>query len=137
MRQYRGPNGEERIWFEPSEIEQMMESELRKAKLMPTLETPAVNLEKFVERHLNAQLDHYAELEPAVLGVTEFFVQLAYIDHLNRLALGVGADGVRFYADGKPGTTTAAQLDSLIAALVELGQAAGTLPVAAQTDARP
>lgn len=52
------------------------------------------------------------------------YVQLVYLDHLNRLSVGVGADGLRFYADDKPeisGSTTAAQLDSLIAALVTLG----------------
>lgn len=73
MRQYRGPNGEDRIWFEKSEIEQMMEAELRRAKLMPTEADPVVKLETFVERYLKAVLDQYADLEPAVLGVTEFF----------------------------------------------------------------
>jgi hypothetical protein len=73
MRQYRGPGGDERIWFEPSEIEQMMESELRKASLMPTEAAPVVKLETFIERHLKATLDQYAELDPGVLGVTEFF----------------------------------------------------------------
>jgi hypothetical protein len=73
MRQYRGPNGEDRIWFEPSEIEQMMESELRKALLMPTEAAPVVKLEAFVERHLKATLDQYADLDPKLLGVTEFF----------------------------------------------------------------
>jgi hypothetical protein len=73
MRQYRGPNGEDRIWFEPSEIEKIMEAELRKAALMPTDEAPVVKLETFVERHVKAVLDQYADLDPTVLGVTEFF----------------------------------------------------------------
>lgn len=73
MRQYRAPNGEERLWFEPSEIEQMMTAELQKARLMPTDEAPAVKLESLLERHLKVQLDQYANLEPGVLGLTEFF----------------------------------------------------------------
>jgi len=73
VKQYRGANGEERLWFDPSEIEQMMASELRKAKLMPTDEAPVVNLESLLERHLKVQLDQYASLEPGVLGLTEFF----------------------------------------------------------------
>jgi hypothetical protein len=73
MRQYRGAGGEERIWFEPSEIEQMMTSELQRAGLSPTDAAPVVNLEAFIERHLKATLDQYADLEPLVLGVTEFF----------------------------------------------------------------
>jgi len=73
MRQYRGANGEERLWFEPSEIERMMTSELQRAGLMPTEAMPVVDLEAFIERHLKATLDQYAELAPDVLGVTEFF----------------------------------------------------------------
>jgi hypothetical protein len=73
MRQYRTPSGEERVFYEPSEIESMMESELRKAKLMPTESAPVVQLEPFIERHLKVKLDQYAQLEPAVLGLTEFF----------------------------------------------------------------
>lgn len=73
MRQYRGPSGDERIWFDPPEIEQMMTSELRKAGLMPTEASPVVKLEAFIERHLKAKLNQYADLEPNVLGVTHFF----------------------------------------------------------------
>lgn len=73
MKQYRGRAGDERLWFEPSEIETMMESELRKAALLPTDDAPAVNLEVFIERHLKARLDQHADLDAGVLGVTEFF----------------------------------------------------------------
>ena len=73
MRQYRGPKGEERLWFEPSEIERMMASELHRAGLMPTAAAPVVDLEAFVERHLKVTLDQYAVLGASVLGVTEFF----------------------------------------------------------------
>lgn len=74
MKSYRGPDGSERIWYEDSEIEQMMESELRTASLLPTMDAPVVDIERFIERHLRAALDQYAELDAATLGVTEFFV---------------------------------------------------------------
>jgi hypothetical protein len=73
MRRYRGKAGDERLWFEPAEIESMMEAELRKASLMPSESAPVVKLEVFVERHLKVTLDQYAALDPSVLGVTEFF----------------------------------------------------------------
>ena len=72
MKRFRGRDGAERLWYEPAEIEGMMESELAKANLLPTLEAPVVEIEKFIEGHLEAQLDQYAELEPTILGVTEF-----------------------------------------------------------------
>jgi hypothetical protein len=73
MRRYRGLGGDERIWFEATEIEQIMTSELRKASMVPGAESPVVDLERFVERHLGATLDQYGELDATVLGVTEFF----------------------------------------------------------------
>ena len=65
------PNG--RIWFEPDEIEKTMEQELRKANLLPSLEAPAVDLERLIQRHLGVALDQYADLEQGVLGKTEFY----------------------------------------------------------------
>jgi hypothetical protein len=72
MRWYRGLEGDERLWLEPSEIETIMEDELRKADLLPSIERPAVQVERFIEGHLGAELDQYADLSPDVLGVTEF-----------------------------------------------------------------
>ena len=72
MRTYRGPEGDERIWFEDGEIERIMEDELRRAGLMPRVDNPVVDVEAFVERHLKASLDQYADLETHVLGLTEF-----------------------------------------------------------------
>ena len=72
MRTYRGPEGDERIWFEDGEIELLMEDELRRAGLMPTIEEAIVDVESFIEGHLRATLDQYADLERAVLGLTEF-----------------------------------------------------------------
>ncbi len=57
MKQYRGNDGKERIWFEPSEIEQIAASELTKSGLAPTDASPVVDLEAFIERHLKATLD--------------------------------------------------------------------------------
>jgi hypothetical protein len=71
MKRYKGADGE-RLWFEPSEIEHMMETELGKAGLMATADEPAVDMERFLEGHLGVDLDQYAPLDSEVLGVTEF-----------------------------------------------------------------
>lgn len=99
MRRYRASNGEERLWFDVSEIELMMESELRKASLMPTESSPSVKLESFVERHLKATLDQYAELDVSVLGVTEFFEGKAPRISLNKNLTGSALDD----GDAPPG----------------------------------
>ncbi|MCI0464150.1 MAG: ImmA/IrrE family metallo-endopeptidase [Gemmataceae bacterium] len=72
MKRFRGRDGTERLWYEPAEIEEIMEGELTKARLFPTLDAPVVDIERFIEGHLQAQLDQYAELHPTVLGVTDF-----------------------------------------------------------------
>ena len=72
MQVYRTADGEEKIWLEKSEIESTIEDELKKAALYPTLDNPVVDLERFIERHLGAKLDPYADLESDVLGMTEF-----------------------------------------------------------------
>jgi hypothetical protein len=92
MRQYRGPSGDERIWFEPLEIEQMMTSELRKAGLMPVDAAPSVKLEAFIERHLKVKLDQHADLPPNVLGVTQFFEGKEPTISINRDLTGSALD---------------------------------------------
>jgi len=72
MKYYKGPEGDQRIWFDENEIEAIAEDELRKAKLLPTTEKPVTDLERLIEGHLGAALDQYAELEQGVLGLTEF-----------------------------------------------------------------
>ncbi len=72
MKTYRGAEGDERIWFEDNEIELIMEDELRRANMMPALDAAVVDLEAFIEGHLRASLDQYADLERDVLGLTEF-----------------------------------------------------------------
>lgn len=51
----------------------MMESELRKAGLYPTLKEPAVDVERFIGHHLRVKLDQHADLDASVLGLTEFY----------------------------------------------------------------
>ncbi len=72
MRDYRTREGERRLWYEDDEIERMMEAELRQAGLLPDADDVTVDVERFVERHLKAPLDQYAELEDGVLGETGF-----------------------------------------------------------------
>lgn len=72
MKTYRSADGDERIWFEDDEIELIMEDELRRAHLLPTREASVVDVEGFIEGHLKATLDQYADLDPKVLGLTEF-----------------------------------------------------------------
>lgn len=72
MKTYRSADGEQRIWFEDDEIELIMEDELRRAGLLPTLDASVVDVESFIEGHLTATLDQYAELDSKVLGLIEF-----------------------------------------------------------------
>jgi hypothetical protein len=64
--------GEERLWFVDDEIETIVESELAKAGLLPTLNAPVVNVERFVESYLSVQFDPYAALPADTLGQTDF-----------------------------------------------------------------
>lgn len=61
-----------RFWISDADIEARAEAELTRAGLMPDDADPAVDIERFVERHLRATLDTYAELADDVLGQTEF-----------------------------------------------------------------
>lgn len=70
---YKSRDGSERLWFSPDDIELMMETELHKAGLLPTLESPVVDLPRFIGRHLKVRMDEHAVLEASVLGLTEFY----------------------------------------------------------------
>lgn len=72
MKWYKSADGEQRIWYEHDEIEQIAADELRRANLFPTPDSPVVDLEKFIESHLRSRLDQYATLPNDVLGATEF-----------------------------------------------------------------
>lgn len=59
-------------WLDADEIEGRIERELERATLAPSASAPAVNIVRFVEKHLGARLDEYADLDAGVLGQTEF-----------------------------------------------------------------
>ena len=48
MKRYK-KDGAECLWFDPGEIEDIMDAELAKAKLMPPLDNPVVNLEDKID----------------------------------------------------------------------------------------
>lgn len=74
MREYRGPGGDKRLWYDPEEIEGITLDELRRAGLLPdaTKDDLAVDVEAFVERYLGLPFDINAALDAEVLGLTEF-----------------------------------------------------------------
>jgi IrrE N-terminal-like domain len=72
VRWYRGPDGDRRMWFARDEIEAIVDDELNRAGLVPSSVRPVVDVERFVEQHLRAELDQYAALDADVLGLTEF-----------------------------------------------------------------
>jgi hypothetical protein len=72
MREYVD-GGKRRLWYDDDEIERLMESELAKARMLPTAASPAVDLERFIAGHLRVRMDQYAtELDDSVLGLTKF-----------------------------------------------------------------
>lgn len=73
---YRRRDGEERLWLSPADIESMMEDTLRKSGIFPTDEKPAVDVERLIQR-LHVRMDQHADLEPTVLGLTEFYTDEA------------------------------------------------------------
>lgn len=84
--------GEERIWIEPDEIEEIMSVELQKAGLMPGLDDPVVDLETFVEQHLKVHFDPYATLDVTVLGETEFRIGTPPKVSINKDLTGAALD---------------------------------------------
>ena len=69
----RSPTADpKRFWISDGDIEVQAEAELTRAGLLPEDAAPAVDIERFVERHLRSTLDTYAELADDVLGQTEF-----------------------------------------------------------------
>ena len=74
MKEYRGPSGDRRLWYEPGEIEEIMLDELHRAGLVPNGEQDdaSVDIEAFVEKHLGLSFDLSAELDTDVLGATDF-----------------------------------------------------------------
>ncbi|GJJ23683.1 MULTISPECIES: ImmA/IrrE family metallo-endopeptidase [Mycobacteriaceae] len=75
MQWYSGPEGDQRIWYEPEDIEEIATEQLRRAGLTPTLSDPVTDVERFIEGFLRAELDLYADLPAGVLGLTQFSVR--------------------------------------------------------------
>jgi len=73
MKEYKS-GGERKLWYEDSEIDQIMVDELHKAGLLPNpdSEDVTIDLERLVERHLRFPFDQHAVLATDVLGVTHF-----------------------------------------------------------------
>lgn len=69
-RWYRAKDGTQQFYITDSALEELAEVELHRAALMPKIAGP-VEIETFIERHLEANLDYGADLEPGVLGLTE------------------------------------------------------------------
>lgn len=72
MKWYTSADGDQRIYYTEDEIEQIFDDELARAGLRPTPTASVTALERFIEVHLKADLDQYADLEPDVLGLTQF-----------------------------------------------------------------
>ncbi len=92
MKRYRSADGEQRIWYDDDEIEQIMEDELRRAGLLPGRAGGVVDVEAFIERHLAASLDQYADLPADVLGLTEFAPRKAPAVRINADLTGSAMD---------------------------------------------
>jgi IrrE N-terminal-like domain len=92
VNRYRHRDGDERIWITPNEMEDLMSAELIKARLMPDLSDPVVDLAAFVEQHLKAAFDSYAPLESTVLGETEFRVGARPKVSINKDLTGAALD---------------------------------------------
>jgi hypothetical protein len=89
VREYRASNGETRLWFDLAEIDELAEDALRIANLLPTLDSPAVDIETFADRRCDAHLEPDAELPPKFLGQTLFRKGLPPLIQINRDLTGV------------------------------------------------
>jgi hypothetical protein len=89
VKEYTSPGGEKRLWFEEDEIEQIMEDELRRGRLMPTESNCVVDLEALLDDHLRVPFDQHADLPPDVLGLTEFHPRKAPTVRINKDLTGI------------------------------------------------
>jgi hypothetical protein len=74
MRFYRAQDGSQQFFISDDAIEALAETELARAGMLPQANQPIVEIEAFIERHLGAELDEGAALEPTILGLTELRV---------------------------------------------------------------
>ena len=72
----RRPSHDEegRFWMGPNDLDALVEEELCKASLYPSQAHPVVDIERFIENHLGARLDQFADLGPQIQGQTVFVV---------------------------------------------------------------
>lgn len=89
MREYRSADGAKCLWYDDDEIEQIMEDELRRASLLPTVESCVVDVEAMIEGHLRAPFDQYADLPSDVLGLTEFHPRKPPTVRINKDLTGI------------------------------------------------
>jgi len=95
MREYRTRSGSRAIWLSEEENETIVDEELRKAGMFPTVTNPVVDVEGILEQYLCVKLDQHASLEPSVLGVTEFFAGAQPKVSINRDLTGAMEEGAR------------------------------------------
>lgn len=93
MREYRTRSGSRAIWLSEEENETIVDEELRKAGMFPTVANPVVDVEGILEQYLCVKLDQHAPLEPSVLGVTEFFAGAQPKVSINRDLTGAMEEG--------------------------------------------
>lgn len=89
MKEYTSPGGEKRLWFEEDEIEQIMDDELRRGRLMPTESNCVVDFEALLDDHLRVPFDQHADLPLDVLGLTEFNQRKAPTVRINKDLTGI------------------------------------------------
>jgi hypothetical protein len=72
MRTYRRKDtGELALWFEPGEIDGLMEAALAESGLLPISADSEIDIEDFIEGYLGAALDQHAELDVEVMGCAD------------------------------------------------------------------
>ena len=73
MHWYRNKSdGRERLWVDEEEFDAIAEHELQSAALYPMADKPAVDIERFIQRHMKAVLDQHADLEEGIGGAIMF-----------------------------------------------------------------
>lgn len=63
-----------RIWWDPDDIDALGEDQLMRAGMYPYMDNPFVDIERFIEQYLGAELDQFADVGSRLYGQTEFFV---------------------------------------------------------------
>ena len=72
MRVISSAEGSRRVWYRPEEIEQRCTAALAAADALPVAPDVQVDIERFVERGLDVEVDYGADLPATILGFAEF-----------------------------------------------------------------